>query len=560
MDIPYGITDFKKIRDKGLLYVDKTRYIEILEDKIGADFLFFIRPRRFGKTLFLSTLEYYYDLRYNEQFEDLFTGLYIGHNPTKLKNSYLILNFDFSGLNTGSTDELKKSFEDRILSGLIAFFKKYKKYFSEAEELIDELKKSSSTRRLDIFFNQVLMTEEKVFLIIDEYDHFANDLIAVGNDGYYKDVIRASGFVRDFYENIKIGTKKVIDKIFITGIAPIMLDDLTSGFNITSNITIEPLTNEMLGFTEEEVEEIINKLNIDVDMKMLKEYYNGYLFNVECEKRVYNPDMVLYYVNEWLKYKRPPGELITDNVKTDYGRLNRLVNNKVNQEILEKIIKEEKIVADLVSKFSFDRMYDQKYFISLLFYMGLLTIDKKIRTRLTLQIPNFVIKSLFWSYFEERIKEELQLSLNIEELKRAVEALAFDGQLNPYIEYVQNHALRLLLNRDLINFDDYYIKVILFSFLTQNNLYKPMSEREVEGGYIDIFLEKDFRFPEIKYEWLWELKYIKNSDLSKLEQVKKEGLKQLERYAVSDKFKDKDNLKKALIIFIGKDEYEIFLT
>ncbi|MCK4258650.1 MAG: AAA family ATPase [Halanaerobiales bacterium] len=565
MKLPNNISDFGVIRQENYLYIDKTKYIEELE-KAGR-YLFFIRPRRFGKSLFLSTLEHYYDLKSSQEFERLFNGLYIGKNPTELKNRYFILKLNFSGLDTINQDGLRESFEGRFLSMLITFFEYYHEYFPKAEEIIQELKESNITRQFGIFFGEVAKTKHKVYLIIDEYDHFANDIIAMGDDKYYRDTVRASSFVRDFYENIKIGTQGIIDRIFMTGIAPIMLDDLTSGFNITSNVTMDSFFNEMLGFTEEEVSEIIEQVEFDFrDLKMknledqLRDYYNGYLFNEDCDKRVYNPDMILYFFQYFLRHKKPPKELISENVKTDYSRLKRLTFNQKNREILENIIKDEGITASIVSKFSFDMMYDQKYFVSLLFYMGLLTIDKKIRTRLFLKIPNLIIKTIFWEYFDQILRERYQLILNVEKLSEAIEAMAYEGEIELYLDFISENVLSVLSNRDLISFDEKYLKLILSTYLNLVEIYKCISEAEVENGYIDIFLEKDIRFQDVKYEWIWELKYLKKSEANKLEEVKEKGLAQLKRYASSNRFKFKKNLKQALIIFIGKDTYEVVLS
>ncbi|MCK4258949.1 MAG: AAA family ATPase [Halanaerobiales bacterium] len=412
MKLPYGITDFKKIRDNDLLYIDKTKYIELLEE-LNADYLFFIRPRRFGKSLFLSTLDYYYDLNHDAEFDKLFKKLYIGHNPTSKRNSYMVLKFNFSGLKTDSKSELEDSFRKTILRGLINFLQYYRVFFSNVEEIVTQLVNEKDLKHMmEIVFMAVKLINKKIYLIIDEYDHFANDIIAMGDSRYYQDIVRARGFVRDFYETLKIGTQEVIDKLFITGSSPIMLDDLTSGFNITLNITMDPMTNEMLGFTENEVASIISQAQANINFpdwdmikKQLKEYYNGYLFNQDSDQRVYNPEMILYYFDYFLRHKVPPRELITDNVKIDYGRLERLTINQKNREVLEEIIKSGGITANIISRFSFDRSFDQKYFVSLLFYMGLLTIDKVVRTRLLLKIPNLVIKTIYWEYFEQKIRK-----------------------------------------------------------------------------------------------------------------------------------------------------------
>ena len=559
MRIPYGISDFKTLREQGYLYVDKTKYIEMLED-YDSKYMFFIRPRRFGKSLFLSTLSYYYDMNYSDEFTDIFKDLYISKNPTVLKNSYFMLQFNFSALNTNSKEELEESFKMRLRSSIIEFLHKYKRYFdniSNIEERINEIEDVGGI--LNTLIIEVKRTNKKIYLIVDEYDHFANDIIAMGESRFYKDVVRASGFVRDFYETVKIGTESVVDRIFITGISPIMLDDLTSGFNIASNITMDYEMNESLGFTAKEVDYLMDRLglkkeNIGIS---LKEYYNGYLFNMECEERVYNPDMILYYFKQFIRRKKPPKNLIDENVKTDYGRLNRLVSNEENRRVLDEIIVNEGIVADIVTRFSFDRMYDEDYFVSLLFYMGLLTIKGTKYGKPKLGMPNYVIKKIFWEYFEKSLKKEYDIRNRTEELAKVIWELGIDGKIEPFLEYISKNVLKVLSNRDFIKFDEKYIKVVLFSYLTTSNLYRPISEREVENGYIDIYLEKDIRMPEVNYEWIIELKYIKKSERNKLEEVKKEGLKQLKGYVDSREFEGREYTKQALIVFVGKDEYEV---
>ena len=412
---------------------------------------------------------------------------------------------------------------------------------------------------LKMLFPAVKNSGRMIYLIIDEYDHFANDIIAMGDGEFYKDIIRSSGFVRDFYEAVKIGAESVIDRIFITGISPIMLDDMTSGFNISTNITMSEMFNEMLGFTENELTESLSRLNIKKEGLglHLKEYYNGYLFSAKSINRVYNPDMALYYLNSLVHTNMPPEQLMDDNVKTDYGRMNRLASNENNKKILGQIIKDEYIVCDIVSKFSFDRMYDDEYFVSLLFYMGMLTIDKKEHARLQLKIPNYVVKTLYWEYMDRMLRDRFKIHIETAPLRTAIEDMAFEGRIGPFLDYISDNVLKVLSNRDLIEFDEKYIKVILFSYLASGNVYKINSERETNSGYIDCFLEKDERMPDVKYEWLLELKYLKKGDADKLEQVKQEGMAQISRYAAAKGFDGRENLKQALLIFIGKDKYVV---
>jgi hypothetical protein len=561
MKIPYGMSNFKAMREEGYLYVDKTMYIEKLE-RLNSKYIFFIRPRRFGKSLFLSTLGHYYDINAQKDFDKLYGDLYIGKNPTKLKNSYMVLELNFSGLNTDNKERLQESFLLSVKNSIISLLNKYDNIINNAKEIKNKIDGINDINAvISIMINEVEKAGKKIYLIIDEYDHFANDIIAMGDSAFYKDIVRASGFVRDFYETVKIGTKSIVDRIFITGISPIMLDDLTSGFNIASNVTMDLSLNEMLGFTEEEVVKVIEEIGIGKKgglIDNLKELYNGYLFNKNAETRIYNPDMVLYYFDSYTRYRKPPEYLIDDNVKTDYGRLNRLAMNEENRETLEKIIKEESIVSDIVTKFSFDRMYDQEYFVSLLFYMGLLTIGRQEKTRLLLQIPNYVIKTIMWEYIELSIKKKYNIKLDLNTLRKSIEDMAYEGKIEPYIDYISQNVLKMLSNRDMIKFDEKYIKVILFSYIVNSMAYRPISERETENGYIDIYLEKDIRMPDVKYEWLIELKYVKKSDEKNIDAVIKEGEEQLKKYAESHQYKGKQNIKKALIIFIGKGEYRIY--
>ncbi len=562
MKIPYGISDFESLRKEGYLYVDKTDFISKLEN-IGGKYLFFIRPRRFGKSLFLSTLAHYYDLNNREQFKDLFGDLYIGENPTELRNKYMILKLNFSGLNTDSKEKLYFSFKESISQTIIANIIKYKELFNNYKDIVNKLEKLEDIKSiLNLYIEKVKEINKKVYLIIDEYDHFANDIIAMGGGDFYKEIIRATGFVRDFYETVKIGTESVIDRVFITGISPVMLDDLTSGFNIATNITLNKLTNEMMGFTGDEVMGIIVESNIDIDkdelLFELRKNYNGYLFNKNSRERLYNPDMILHFFNQWLMTGNYPDQLIDDNVRTDYGRINRLVANEANREVLEDIIIDEGIVADIITRFSFDMMYDEDYFVSLLYYMGLLTIGKIKYGKTRLEIPNHVTRVIFWEYIERRLKNEFDISYDTEEMAKSIWQMGFDGEIEPFLAYISENVLNKLSNRDLINFDEKYIKVILFSYLVTSNLYRPVSEPEVENGYIDIYLERDIRMPEVKYEWIIELKYLKKSERDKLAEVKEEGLRQLKQYASSRKFINTDSIKKVLIVFIGKDEYVVY--
>ncbi|MDR2286161.1 MAG: AAA family ATPase [Prevotellaceae bacterium] len=394
--LPYGNTNFEKLRTENFVYIDKTRYIELLENE-NNDKLFFTRPRKFGKSLFFSTLSYYYDINQTNKFEQLFGDLYIGKHPTPKRNSYMVLEFDFSGLDTSNATDFKISFSKKIQDLVRIFLYRYKDIIPEQDFYKHIDVEQPGVGALRKAFIAAESADKKIYVIIDEYDHVANDLIALGTyegDDMYRNLIWANGVIRDFYETLKEGCKTVVDRIILTGITPVMLDDVTSGFNIANNISLDEQYNEILGFTSEEVNTVMKEAGIDqnminVDMEL---FYNGYLFHEAGEHRVYNPSMILYLLDRI--QKRKTKSIIDDNLKMDYGRVERLLQN--NRDQLTEIAKNNSILSKLVPKFSIKYLLDNNNFASLLFYMGMLTVDKEEEGALRLKIPNYSIRTVFW--------------------------------------------------------------------------------------------------------------------------------------------------------------------
>jgi hypothetical protein len=556
LKLPYGNADFHDIRTGNFFYVDKTSYIEKLE-QLNAKYLFFIRPRRFGKSLFLSMLENYYDLNKKDKFGRLFGDLYIGKNPTERKNKYFILRLNFSGLDTSDNIGLKRSFIQTFKNAAIKFFNTYSMHFENMLMLKNRVEQYDDLRSVwDVLFQAVEQSQHKIYLIIDEYDDFTNNIIAMGDDLFYKEIIRASGFVRSFYKAVKIGTESVIDRIFITGVSPIMLDDLTSGFNISKNLTMHPICGEMLGFTEEEVRRIVDQFKFNIEpevlMNQLRNNYNGYLFHEEGKVKMYNPDMILYFFDEWSTLGHPPKQIFNKNIKIDYDRLGRLILNKENRAQLEEIIVKERVTTQIVSEFSFERMYDEKYFASLLFYMGLLTIQGAEEGETLLGIPNYVIKIIFWEYLGRILQEEIGIKYVLTDNLKAIFRSMAKGEIEPFVDFLGG-VLRALSRRDMRKLlGEQYIKWVLLTYLRLTPLYLFVSERELENGYVDILLEKGN--PATKVEWLLELKYIKQKNRNQLEEVRQKAIEQLKKYKESREMAGRPNLKAAALIFVGKSE------
>ena len=554
--LPYGNSNFADLIERNFVYVDKTRFVELLENENNG-FQFFIRPRRFGKSLFLSTLEHYYDINAKDKFQTLFGDLYIGKNKTPEQGSYAILNFDFSGLDTDNHEAFRASFSSKVEQRVNMFFDKYKNIypdFAKYSQMVDEQRPGIGA--LNFVYRATTDIGIKIFVIIDEYDHFANNLIAMGEN--YKKEVKSGGIVRSFYELLKEGTKSVVRRIFITGINPMMINDLTSGFNMATDYSLFPKYNEMLGFTKKEVEWTMQETGVDkslikIDMEY---YYNGYMFNEEAENRVYNPQMILFLFNQILLLGKQPKQVVDTNLQTDYQRLRRLAENENNREKLLQIIKDGGIFSEVVEKFSLEKLESEEYFISLLFYLGMLTNGGNIKGRNWLKIPNYSIKTLYWEYtvsFAQGIEKK---QISTIDLKDVMSKMAYDGDFKAYLDFFTDNYLKRLSNRDLINFDEKLIKVMLLSTLFTSGFYLPISENENINGYTDIYLQKSPSAQDMKFEYVFELKYLKaGATASEKEAKLAEALGQLEKYRKDARFANRSDIKFVAIIFEGKSDY-----
>jgi hypothetical protein len=561
--LPYGNSNFADLIATGYAYVDKTRFIELLENENNR-FQFFIRPRKFGKSLFFSMLSNYYDFNRKDNWESLFGHLYVGANSTPQRSSYAVMEFNFSGIDTSGEDGFKISFSHSVQNTVRRFVENYRNTLSNAARLIEAIdEKDPGIDALNIAFSAANAKNIKIFVIIDEYDHFANDLIAMGKlagDDFYKRMVNANGLVRDFYEKLKIESNGVLHRIFITGISPVMINDLTSGFNIADNLSLEEKYNEMMGFTSAEVKNLMYETGVTSDLIQIdmETYYNGYLFNQDGENRVYNPTMVLYFFNRILNERKPPRQIIDANLKTDYNRLRRLAENQNNRGKLLAIVRDSGVIANIEGRFSIDQMENEKYFTSLLFYMGLLTIGNMVNGRTFLKIPNYSIQTLYWEYIIEWTTNlNKETVLDTDDLSTAISELAYHANPVPYLDYISQNIFKRLSNRDLIKFDEKYIKIMLLATLFLSRLYTPVSGHEVEEGYTDIYLQRHPALPDLKHEWIWEIKYLPTGRKNKIDDCHRNAFAQLQRYRTDPRFAAHDNVHFASLVFVGKDKYDI---
>jgi len=512
-------------------------------------------------------LFHYYDICSADKFDVLFGDLYIGKNPTPRRNSCFVMRFSFSGLDTSSVEDFKFSFMTAIRSSIQTFLTEHRFVIENYEELKKAAWNINNVRGyIEFAFDIIDSFGRKAYIIVDEYDHFANDLIAQGTNlsvEQYKQLIWANGVVRDFYETLKDNTGTVIENIFVTGITPIMLDDVTSGFNISNNLSIDARYNEILGFTEEDVELLIDECGVDrtkinLDRKFL---YNGYLFHQKAENKLYNSAMILYFLYQTIVTNGEIENLIDDNLKTDYGRIKMLLKNTENIEDLERIMEQSNISEKVIARFSIDKIHEPKNFLSLLYYMGLVTIDKDEKTGAPLlKIPNYSVKTMYWEYMENIIIERNPKMLYKPSIVlEGLIAMAFDGNYEPFFEKFHKNFVSQISNRDLRNFSEKNVKFLLLSILFQTTLYLPISESENSEGYLDIYLQRrSSLYPRITTDWIIEMKYIKEEHAKNtilIESQKSKAIVQLQRYKTSNLFKDRTDVRYLAVVFIGKKDY-----
>ena len=397
--LPYGISDYERLVENDYYYIDKTKYIEELEN-LPEPYIMFLRPRKFGKTLFTSTLENYYDIKKADKFDKLYKNTYIGKNPTKLKNKYHILKFNFSGIDTSIEETTMKGFKGKIASSVKTFVEKYGMNFfvnteDEAEGILDNLIKAFGIQK----------PNEKIYVIIDEYDHLANELLGF-NTNQFKNLVSKNGKIRKWYEILKEGTESVIDRIFITGVAPITLDSLTSGFNIGSDKTQNAKFNEMMGFTKDELITMMQELELSKQeqeeiLPIMKENCDGYKFALDGREKIYNSNMCLYFLNNYIEQRKIPNQLIDVNIASDYSKLGRMLDlcrGEEREKIIEKTVSGEGIVGEITAKFNPAIEFTEKDLVSMLFYLGYLTIEDEVVGYPKLNIPNKYIQTIFYKY------------------------------------------------------------------------------------------------------------------------------------------------------------------
>ena len=566
--IPYGMQNFEDVIKEDCYYVDKTPFIEQIEE--SNKYFFFIRPRRFGKTLTLSMLENYYDINKKDKFDEIFGKLYIGQNPTPEHNTYLIIHLNFAEVAAG-LDDYKDGLDNHCRL-VFNFFCDIYAHILPANTKEGMEKLTDAVSQLRFLCQKCQEVGKKIYLFIDEYDNFTNMILAHEEHLMrYRNQTHGEGYLRQFFNTIKGAAGNTLGRVFVTGVSPVTMDDLTSGFNIGTNYSLSPKFNEMTGFTEEEVREMLDyyrsvlPFNHTTDelIKVMKPWYDNYCFAVKSygKTTMYNSVMVLNFISNYIDNEYDiPDSMVETNIRIDYDKMRMLIRHDKefahDASIIQQLVTQGFVIGTLNENFPAERINDPDNFLSLLFYFGMVTIDGTYKGETKFIIPNEVVRDQMYTYLLDTYKEN-DLVYDRYSKGKLESKLAYDGQFKPYFEYIADCLKKYSSQRDKQK-GEAFVHGFTLAMTSQNKFYRPISELDNDGGYADIFLSPlcDI-YKDMVDSYIIELKYSKSQTTD--EQVKKlfeEASAQISRYADSDMVREAvktTKLHKLVVIYRGAE-------
>ena len=565
--LPYGMMNFADIRLDNYYYVDKTRFIPMIEE---ADrFFFFIRPRRFGKSLTLNLLQHYYDVRTRDRFEDLFGDLYIGQHPTPSRNTYLVLYLNFSGI-TGELNNYRKGLDAHCGITFENFCKKYADLLPQGtpEGLCAV---SGAVEQLDYLYQACERAGQKMYLFIDEYDHFTNAILADPESLHrYTNETHGEGYLRAFFNKVKAGTYSSIERCFITGVSPVTMDDLTSGFNIGTNYSLTPEFNQLMGFTEEEVREMLTYYSttspfhhtVDELIEIMKPWYDNYCFAQKSYggTTMYNSNMVLYFVKNYILHGNAPDNMVEENIRIDYEKLRMLIRKDKefahDASVIQTLVSQGFITGELKTGFPASGITNPDNFVSLLYYFGMLTISGMHEGKTKLTIPNLVVQEQLYTYLLNTYNDA-DLSFSSYEKSELASRLAYRGDWQAYFDYIADCLKTYASQRDKQK-GEFFVHGFTLAMTAQNRFYRPVSEQDTQAGYVDIFLCPMLDiYSDMTHSYIVELKYAKYKDPeTRVEELRQEAIAQANRYADTDTVKraiGSTRLHKIVVVYKGME-------
>ncbi|MDM8557526.1 AAA family ATPase [Candidatus Parabeggiatoa sp. HSG14] len=545
LKFPYGNSDFYRIRTDNYFYVDRSSHIRVIEET--GDQLLFLRPRRFGKSLLLSMLENYYDVLKASEFERLFGELEIFKNPTEKHNQYLLMKWDFSNINSqGTLAEIKRSLHNHLNNRIEAFMVHYQELL-QYQIRIDPQDAISSFESALIAISQ---TPYRLYLLIDEYDNFANDLMmgqGQTSPERYKTLLSTEGSLKALFRAVKSASSgNGLERVFITGVSPVLMSDITSAYNVAENIYSQPEFNDVCGFRESELTSVVNqvvaecKLLPDLGQKtlnLMQTFHNGYCFSVSVNELVYNPTLVLYFLKHLQRYCQFPQQMLDDNLAMDLGKLTYLSRLPNGKAIIWQALNGTPplVLSLLANRFGVDQMLktsqSNQFIVSLLYYLGILTLDGKTALNESrFKIPNLVVRKLYVEHlFEMLLPQDTEREIIRDMAKEFYQS----GDLQPVCDFMEQRYFKVFDNRDYTTANELTIKTAFMTALFNDVWYMIDSEKACQRRYTDLtmIIRPDFRELPL-YDFILEFKYLKlgevklsGEELKKLSQTELEALK-----------------------------------
>jgi len=585
-EFAYGNANFADIRRSGAFYVDKTPFLPRLESNLrGGKNLFFLRPRRFGKSSLLSMMAHYYDASLADQYDELFRGLWIYDHPTPEKNKYMVLHLNFSQVTTqGTEEEVQQNFTRVIKSAVKTLELHHGQHNLELAKLYEEIgNEHDPANVMTSLIGITTRSSHPLYVMIDEYDTFANALLSADKKDIYSRMTDKIGFVRAFYRALKAGSETgAVGRVFITGGTPILLDDLMTGFNVVTNISNQEHFNTLAGFTKADVERALDEVLRDQPelqsipqvgdrerlLETLETFYDGYRFSPHATERVFNSTMVIYFLGELARSGRYPSQMLDVNVRTDYGKLHALwastgPDAEGRRKIIETLLAERKVWSPLVERFGTREDPSDAQFVSLMYYTGMLTLAPEPPSvdEVLFEPPNRVMRDLGFDHYTRLIKDMEQIDFRDRSLVGTLKTMGTTGDIDPFLEKFRKECLAVVSNRDTMNYNELSMKMLFIGALTATTVFFVFNEKEFAQGYSDLFLVPNPTLRNGKFAWLFELKYLHTNATAKEIDAKLEaGEAQLKKYLSDEQFVGALSkglaLKAGTIVFLGCSRME----
>jgi hypothetical protein len=563
LNFPYGISDFYQVITEKSFYVDRTEHIRLIED--AGKQLLFLRPRRFGKTFLISMLENYYDVAKANEFEQLFGHLAIGKQPTPKHNQYLVMTWDFSAVSAAGDE---KTIQQTLYRYINKTIKGFSVDYHAWLPIEIEIEVEDALASFQSLLTAVRQTPYRLYLLIDEYDNFANEVMMdhqASDYSRYDALLYGEGSVKDIFKAVKSASSgRGLERVFITGVSPVLFNDMTSGYNVATSIYLEPEFNALCGFLESEVKDTLNQIvkicdispeNAEDALGIMRYFYDGYRFSRETEETVYNPTLALYFFKQFQKRCRMPSDMLDNNLAMDRNRIAYISRLPHGKSLIYRALEEDNppTVRRFANSFGVEDMLntnkDTYFLASLLYYLGVLTLgDTNCLGRLILNIPNLVVRKLYIERLAEMLLPETS---SLEEAQQISEQFYQTGNLEPVCQFIEQGYFKVFHNRDYRWANELTLKTIFLTLLFEDELYTMISETSVGRDYADLMmrLRPDVR---VDYPQLWdimiEFKYVKlnqmglsgteiadlsQNELAAMPQVQeqlKEAVVQLEKY------------------------------